>query len=134
VLQLLPQCCSPRRRLLLLPPPPCRRLLLVAADGGEGTFVLGVGLPLLALSRDEVLGRHAPGAMSVAAWSSFPVQLSLEYCVKLTMTTTPSSVPAQHSPVCGSTARAVMEASATDMGSAATAALWMWYTATAPLL
>jgi hypothetical protein len=46
-------------------------------------LTVGVGLPLLALSREEVLGRHAPGAMSVAAWSSLPVQLSLVYWVKL---------------------------------------------------
>lgn len=51
----------------------------------------------------------------------------------LTMTTTPSSVPAQHSPVCASTARAVMVASATASFSAATAALCTWYIATQPL-
>ena len=52
----------------------------------------------------------------------------------LTITTTPSSVPAQHSPETGSTAKAVIVASATASCGAATAALFMWNRATAPLV
>jgi hypothetical protein len=81
LLQLLPQCWL--RRLLLQTLAvllPCRLLLWPAVEEAMLTLVVGL---LAALSAGEVLGRHVPGAMRVAVWSSLPVQPSLLFRVKL---------------------------------------------------